>query len=195
MARQFLGEFEQLVLLAVLRLRNEAHGMKMRAEIQERTNRVCSLGAIYTTLERLEAKGLVSSWIGEPTPARGGRAKKFFKIGSCGPASTAGISSSHRQYGQGTGAQHWKCSMSTKVRFQISNFDRGRDISCLMPPAQTRTGAHWRIRFLSRMRWRNVQLHRTLAHPWDTRADPNCMTWFSRKVRQGWTAARGRRRP
>jgi len=82
--RKFLGEFEQLVLLAVLRLREDAYGMRIRFEIKERTNRSVSLGAIYTTLERLETKGFVSSWVGEPTPERGGRAKKFFKLEAAG---------------------------------------------------------------------------------------------------------------
>lgn len=78
--RKYLGEFEQLVLLAILRLRDNAYGLRIRTEIKDRTNRTASLGAIYTTLERLEAKGFVSSWTGDPTPERGGRAKKFFKV-------------------------------------------------------------------------------------------------------------------
>ncbi len=83
-SRKYLGEFEQLVLLAILHLRGNAYGMRIRLEIKERTNRATSLGAIYTTLERLEAKGFVSSWTGEPTPDRGGRAKKFFKLEAAG---------------------------------------------------------------------------------------------------------------
>lgn len=81
---KFLGQFEQIVLLAVLQLREDAYGMRIRLEIKDRTNRDVSLGAVYTTLERLEAKGFVSSCVGEPTPERGGRAKKYFKVKAAG---------------------------------------------------------------------------------------------------------------
>ncbi len=75
-----LGEFEQVALLALIRLRADAYGNRIRQEIAERTGRDVSLGAIYTTLERLERKGFVSSARGAPTPERGGRAKRFYKI-------------------------------------------------------------------------------------------------------------------
>ncbi len=75
-----LGEFEQVALLALIRLRADAYGTRIRQEIAERTGRDVSLGAIYTTLERLERKGFVSSARGAPTPERGGRAKRFYKI-------------------------------------------------------------------------------------------------------------------
>jgi len=75
-----LGEFEQVALLALIRLRADAYGARIRGEIAERTGRDVSLGAIYTTLERLERKGFVSSARGAPTPERGGRAKRFYKI-------------------------------------------------------------------------------------------------------------------
>ncbi len=75
-----LGEFEQVALLALIRLRADAYGARIRREIAERTGRDVSLGAIYTTLERLERKGFVSSARGAPTPERGGRAKRFYKI-------------------------------------------------------------------------------------------------------------------
>ena len=81
MARgDLLGSLEHLVLLALLRLGPEAYGMTVRREIEGRTGRSISIGAVYTTLERLEAKGLVSSYVGEPTAARGGRAKRHFRI-------------------------------------------------------------------------------------------------------------------
>lgn len=86
----YLGEFEQLVLLAVLQLRSDAYGMTIRRELQERIGRRASLGAIYTTLDRMEAKGFVSSWTGDPTPERGGRAKRFFKIQADGKAALRG---------------------------------------------------------------------------------------------------------
>ena len=75
-----LGQFEEFVLLALVRLRENGYGVTVRREIAERTSRDVSIGAVYTTLERLERKGYVSSWMGEPTPKRGGRAKRYFKI-------------------------------------------------------------------------------------------------------------------
>lgn len=76
----YLGEFEQLVLLAVLRLGDGAYGVTVRHEIETRTGRDVSIGAIYATLNRLETKGLVKSRAGEPTAARGGRAKRLFRV-------------------------------------------------------------------------------------------------------------------
>jgi DNA-binding PadR family transcriptional regulator len=75
-----LGDLEQLVLLAVLRLGPEAFGIAVQQEIVTRTRREVSLGAIYTTLARLEQKGFVSTTLGEPTPVRGGRRKKFYRV-------------------------------------------------------------------------------------------------------------------
>jgi DNA-binding PadR family transcriptional regulator len=74
-----LGEFEQLVLLALLRLGAEAYGVAIRDEIEERTGRRVTLGAVYTTLLRLENKRLVATRLGEPTPQRGGRRKEFYR--------------------------------------------------------------------------------------------------------------------
>lgn len=75
-----LGEFEQVAMLALIRLKNNAYGVPIRQEISERIGRDVSIGAIYTTLDRLEKKGFVSSYLGEPTPERGGRAKRYFKV-------------------------------------------------------------------------------------------------------------------
>jgi PadR family transcriptional regulator PadR len=75
-----------LVLLAVLRLKKDAYGMAIRREIENRIERRTSLGAVYTTLERLKKKGYVSSWTGSPSPARGGRSKRFFKVEALGKA-------------------------------------------------------------------------------------------------------------
>ena len=77
---ELLGTFEHLVLLALLHLRTEAYGMTVRREIEARTGRDISIGSVYTTLERLEAKGYVSSFLGAPTAARGGRAKRHFRL-------------------------------------------------------------------------------------------------------------------
>jgi DNA-binding PadR family transcriptional regulator len=70
-----LGSLEHIVLLALIQLQSNAYGMTVRREIEERTGRNISIGAVYTTLERLQAKGYVSSLVGEPTAERGGRAK------------------------------------------------------------------------------------------------------------------------
>jgi DNA-binding PadR family transcriptional regulator len=84
MKQTYLGEFEMIVLAALLRLGDRAYGVVVRREIEERGGRVVSIGAVYTTLNRLEQKGYVSSRVGEPTSTRGGRAKRFFKIEAAG---------------------------------------------------------------------------------------------------------------
>ena len=75
-----LGEFEQIVLLAILRLGDSAYGVSIRSEIESCARRKTSPGALYTTLERLERKGLLTAWSGEPPPERGGRAMRFYKL-------------------------------------------------------------------------------------------------------------------
>ena len=79
-SRDYLGEFEHLIVLAVLRLADQAYGVTVRQEIENRTTREVSIGAVYATLDRLEAKGYVKSHLGDPTPERGGRSKRFFEI-------------------------------------------------------------------------------------------------------------------
>lgn len=81
-----LGELETLILLATLRLAEDAYGVSIRDEIRERTGRRLTRGAIYTALRRLERKGLLASEMGEPTPERGGRAKRFFTVTPAGLA-------------------------------------------------------------------------------------------------------------
>jgi DNA-binding PadR family transcriptional regulator len=81
-----LGSFEQLVLLALVRLNDTAYGMTVRREIEERTGRTASLGAVYATLDRLESKGYVISSKGSATVERRGRAKRYFRIKSAGMA-------------------------------------------------------------------------------------------------------------
>lgn len=81
---EFLGEFEQLVLLALIRLGEGAYGMTVRREIEERAARDVSIGAVYATLDRLEEKGLAKSYAGDSSDARGGRAKKCFRITGAG---------------------------------------------------------------------------------------------------------------
>ncbi len=81
-----LGEFEEVVLLAVLRLEEEAYAIPVREEIRRRARRRVARGALYTALERLEDKGLLSSRMGEPRPERGGRARRYFKVTARGLA-------------------------------------------------------------------------------------------------------------
>ena len=79
-----LGEFEQLILLAILRLRDNAYGVTIRAELADRAGRTVAPGALYTALERLETKGLITSRMSDPTPQRGGRAKRHVTLTTAG---------------------------------------------------------------------------------------------------------------
>jgi DNA-binding PadR family transcriptional regulator len=81
---ELLGSLEHIVLLALLRVEGSGHGMIVRREIEHRTGRDVSIGAVYATLERLETKGYVSSSTGAPTPERGGRAKRIFRLEPAG---------------------------------------------------------------------------------------------------------------
>ncbi len=92
-----LGEFEQIVLLAILRLGEDAYGVTIRREIQERIGRDPSPGALYTTLDRLEDKGLLRSRLGDPTPQRGGRAKRYFKVTARGVQSIARVQRAYQK--------------------------------------------------------------------------------------------------
>lgn len=83
-SKDSLGQFEEIVLLAVLRLRDEAYGARVRQLVEETTERTTSIGAVYATLERLERKGFVSSRQGDSTPERGGRAKRYIRIEGAG---------------------------------------------------------------------------------------------------------------
>lgn len=80
MSNDYLGEFEHLVLLAVLQSGPEAYGVPIRDEIEKRGGREVSFGAVYATLRRLEAKGLVESEKGDPEPVQGGRARKIVRL-------------------------------------------------------------------------------------------------------------------
>jgi len=81
-----LGDFEQLVLLGVIRLGDGAYGAAIRQEIHARSGRDVSINAVYTTLDRLETKGLLASSVGEPTAQRGGRRRKFYTLKPAGTA-------------------------------------------------------------------------------------------------------------
>src|SRR5579872_6940012 len=90
-----LGEFEQIVLLAILRLENEAYGVPIRQEIIDCTGRSPSPGALYTVLERLQAKGMVASQMGGATAERGGKPKRYYNVTAKGVAS---VTRSQRAY-------------------------------------------------------------------------------------------------
>ena len=75
-----IGEFQYLILTAAARLGEEAYGAAVREAIQQATQQRCSVGALYTTLNRLETKGLIKTWMGNPTPERGGRSKRLLRI-------------------------------------------------------------------------------------------------------------------
>ena|SRR5579872_1200104 len=78
--RDYLGSFELMVMLAILRVGENAYGVPIAREIEDTNSREVALGSVYMTLERLEAKGFVSSAFGEPTAERGGRAKRYFRV-------------------------------------------------------------------------------------------------------------------
>lgn len=76
----YIGEFEELVLLTIAALGEGAYGVGIKEDIGKRTDRSISIGALHTTLTRLEEKGLIKSWLGEPTQERGGRRKRYFHL-------------------------------------------------------------------------------------------------------------------
>jgi DNA-binding PadR family transcriptional regulator len=78
--RSYLGEFELMILLAVIHLGEEAYGVPISRELELQRGREVSVGSVYAALERMEGKGLVSSSLGDPTPERGGKAKRFFRV-------------------------------------------------------------------------------------------------------------------
>jgi DNA-binding PadR family transcriptional regulator len=89
--RENVGHFELMVLLALMRIKDEAYGLPILTEIQERIGREVALGSVYAALSRLEGKGLVSSRLGEPTAERGGKAKRYFKVTAAGLREVQGI--------------------------------------------------------------------------------------------------------
>ena len=82
--REALGEFEQLVLLAILHLGDDVYGVPIVDEIERRTGRKVAPAAVYVTLRRLEQKGLLSSWMSDPTAERGGKARRCVKVTRAG---------------------------------------------------------------------------------------------------------------
>ncbi len=100
-----LGEFEQLVLLALMRLGDNAYGVTVRRELEQRAHRRASLGTVYKALERLENKGLVSSRICQPTAERGGRRKKLYRPSSTGIQALRRSMTALRSMSEGMGEQ------------------------------------------------------------------------------------------
>ena len=80
----YLGNFELMLLLALLRLREHAYGVTIAQELEEQTGREVVIASVYATLERLQERGLVTSSLGDSTPERGGRAKRYFRITAAG---------------------------------------------------------------------------------------------------------------
>jgi PadR family transcriptional regulator PadR len=100
-----LGEFEQLVLLALIRLDRDGYGVSVRDEIARRTGRDTDFGTVYTTLTRLEEKGYVTSRLGDATPERGGRRKKLYALSNAGRVELARSLRAIRAMSRGLGSQ------------------------------------------------------------------------------------------
>lgn len=100
-----IGDFEQLILLALVRLGTDAYGVSIRSEIERRTGRTVSAGALYTALNRLETRGLVASRLGDPTPQRGGKRKRMYTLQPAGERALARVYESLRLMASGIGAR------------------------------------------------------------------------------------------
>jgi len=96
-----LGEFEQLILLALIRLGDDAYGVTIKREIEDQTGREIFVGAVYTALSRLQKQGYVSSYVGEPTATRGGRRKKFYALEPAGEAALSRTLDAYRNMSRG----------------------------------------------------------------------------------------------
>lgn len=99
--KNYLGQLEELVLLATLRLNGDGYGASIQELIAEEASRDVSLGALYATLDRLERKGFISSRQGEPTAERGGRAKRYFKVEGAGKQALIDSESARRKVATG----------------------------------------------------------------------------------------------
>lgn len=99
--KDYLGNFEEIVLLAVLRLGEQAYGAKIRQTVAEALKKDVSIGATYATLDRLERKGYLKSWQGEATPERGGRAKRYFRVEGIGVQALNDTSAARNRLAEG----------------------------------------------------------------------------------------------
>ncbi len=87
--KAYLGEFEELVLLTIAALGEEAYGVQIQKDIEQRSNRPISIGALHSTITRLEEKGFLKSWLGGATKERGGRSKRYYEITQAGKKAVA----------------------------------------------------------------------------------------------------------
>ena len=111
MERSRLGEFEEIVLLTVAVLGEKAYGISIKEDIEERTERKVSVGALRTVLKRLENKGYLSSQLGEPTAVRGGKRKRFFQVTSAGKEAL--------EYAMDVRKQLWRAIPYTSMEFKF----------------------------------------------------------------------------
>jgi PadR family transcriptional regulator PadR len=102
-----LGQFEQLVLTAVLLCRDNAYGMAVHAKVEELCERKVKLPAVYVTLDRMLEKGYLKSWMSDPTPERGGRRKRFFKLLAAGDRAMAEAQAISRRILESWGTVTW----------------------------------------------------------------------------------------
>jgi len=100
-----LGDFEQLILFALIRLGDDAYGVTIRTQIEARTGRAVSPGALYTALDRLEKRGLVVSRLGDPTPQRGGKRKRLYTLQPAGERALARVYESMRLMANGVASR------------------------------------------------------------------------------------------
>jgi PadR family transcriptional regulator PadR len=100
-----IGDFEQLILFALVRLGPDAYGVTIRRAIEDRTGREVSPGALYTALDRMERRGFVSSRLGDPTPARGGKRKRLYTLEAAGERALARAYESLRLMANGVAAR------------------------------------------------------------------------------------------
>ncbi len=103
--RESVGDFEQLILFALVRRGSDAYGVTIRREIEERTGRAVSPGALYTALDRLERRGLVTSRLGDPTPERGGKRKRLYTLLPAGEQALARVYESLRLMASGVASR------------------------------------------------------------------------------------------
>ena len=108
-SREYLGEFEQVVLLTLVRLKDQAYGMAIRQEIADRTGRDVGIGSIYSALDRLETKGYISSRLADPTPERGGRAKRYYGLERAGFLAIKRAQEMHAQLWDGLVLEEGAC--------------------------------------------------------------------------------------
>lgn len=105
MSTHTIGDFEQLILFALVRLGADAYGVSIRGDIEKRTGRTVSAGALYTALDRMEQRGLVASRLGDPTPQRGGKRKRLYTLQPAGERALARAYESLRLMANGVAAR------------------------------------------------------------------------------------------